>query len=150
MRISLFTLAAAAAMLLCSLPAKAVNLPPTHQWEGSYDYAVVGGATLLDNCVRVQDMSGNILCLPYGDPSIPWGTPADMMGDTPVDWPNYRLSAGIPDDAQIQQAFLIWMASNSPGTPSTPWSPSCRRPAPSTTSAPTPSPSATSSTTPAD
>ena len=77
---------------------------PDRQWEGAFDYAIVGGTVLVDNCTR-DAFSG--ACNPPG---------GDLQGDAVVDWPNIAEMYGVPYDATVEYAELIWMASNTPDT----------------------------------
>jgi len=100
------------AALLCSATAMADGPEADHQWEGAFEYAIVGGTVLEDNCVLLLNPDDNSReCYDYDAPEVPWGTPRDNQGDAVINWPNGRIMDGIPEDAQVQQVFLVWMAS---------------------------------------
>ena len=89
---------------LCVPAAAEMGPQPDFQWEGAFNYAVVGGTILQDTCAP-DVLSGT--CNPGS---------TDLQGDSFVDWPNWADMQGVPNDASIKQAFLVWMGSNTPNT----------------------------------
>lgn len=82
---------------------RAIGPDPAKTWEGAFDYAVVGGSVLRDTCTP----QGALGCRP----------PPDGQADAVIAPGSFATTqlAGIPDGSEVQEAFLIWMASYTPG-----------------------------------
>ena len=109
---NVFVTLALLALVFQTRPLLAEGPDADYQWEGAFEYAIVGGTVLADECVLLMDPNTEeVDCYDYDAPEVPWGTAHDNQGDAVINWPNGRIMDGIPEDAQVEQAFLVWMAS---------------------------------------
>ncbi len=83
-------------VLLFGLIGSAAALEPTDKWEGSIDYAATGGTFLNDTCQASAFGCVTGVFDGQGD-SVTANSQADLDG--------------IPDDANVVKAYLVWMGS---------------------------------------
>ena len=94
--LSVFCMPAAVLLALVAMAGNAFALEPTDKWEGSIDYAATGGTFLEDTC-----QATSFGCFP-GE--------TDGQGDVVTSVSSSSM-VGVPADANIVKAYLVWMGS---------------------------------------